>query len=182
MGKLVFGVGINDADYQVRPRINGQRHWCPIYRLWYNMLARCYSNSVHLRQPTYMGCTVDSEWLLFSRFRDWVVTQDWRGKQLDKDLIVSGNKVYGPRTCIFIEHRVNSFIRDKVKSDGLPVGVSYKSRDRIYTVTFDKKYIGSFNCAKVAGEVYANLKRNAAIDLAMSCDDRVAKLLLSKYK
>ena len=77
--KLVYGVGINDADYVVQKKetvgyVNGVRKqkivWeCPYYRVWKGMLKRCYSPELQERQPTYKGCSVSKEWLTFSNFR-----------------------------------------------------------------------------------------------------------------
>ncbi len=36
-------------------------------------------------------------------------TQDWEGKELDKDVLVAGNKLYSPDTCAFITRKTNSF-------------------------------------------------------------------------
>ena len=100
--KLVFGVGINDADYVVQKfetigYVDGKQErklvWaCPYYRAWKNMLARCYYHKVQGNRPTYSGCIVSEEWLRFSNFRRWMANQDFEGKQLDKDLLFEGNK------------------------------------------------------------------------------------------
>ena len=94
--KLVFGVGINDADYVIDKRINaslpGERRsqkvlWaCPYYSRWKDVLSRCYAAYHLLKRPNYFDCTVCEEWLLFSNFKKWMEQQDWEGKQLDKDL------------------------------------------------------------------------------------------------
>ena len=70
--KLVYGVGINDADYVVQKYetivyVNGKRKrrlvWiCPFYQSWKHMLQRCYSNKFKERNPTYEGCSVSEEW------------------------------------------------------------------------------------------------------------------------
>lgn len=92
---LVCGVGINDATYSVY-RYKGsagsqKRIWaCPFYRTWGTMLGRCYSDKFHEQNPTYVGCTVCDEWLTFSKFKAWMETQDWKDKQLDKDILVPG--------------------------------------------------------------------------------------------
>ena len=100
---IVYGVGINDADYQV-----SKGSWrCPFYKHWKNMLARCYSPAFQRNQPLYVGCTVDPRWHRFSHFRSWMETQDWEGKQLDKDRKVLGNKVYGPDTCLWLTRKEN---------------------------------------------------------------------------
>ena len=68
--KLVYGVGINDADYVVRRmktiKVNGKRKqklvWeCPYYRVWKAMLQRCYSIKTQDKNPSYKGCSVSEE-------------------------------------------------------------------------------------------------------------------------
>ena len=104
---LVYGVGINDADYQVS---NG--NWrCPFYKTWKNMLARCYSPAFQRNQPLYIGCSVDERWHRFSHFRAWMEGQEWEGNDLDKDLKVHNNKVYGPDTCQFLSRKDNMLAR-----------------------------------------------------------------------
>lgn len=39
-------------------------------------------------------------------------TQDWEGKQLDKDLLVNENREYCPEKCCFISQKLNCFIKD----------------------------------------------------------------------
>ena len=75
--KLVSGVGINDADYEVQKYtvVSGKRKriWiCPYYITWTHMLQRCYSEKSQLKHPTYKGCTVCDEWLIFSNFKTWM--------------------------------------------------------------------------------------------------------------
>lgn len=125
MGKLVHGVGVNDANYKVTFRIKGEINWvCPYYSKWKDMLRRCYSDSYQKEKPTYIGCSVFEEWLTFSNFKRWMEQQDWEGKQLDKDLLVYQNKIYSPKTCCFASKEINQFM---VKCDALrgaqPLGV-----------------------------------------------------------
>lgn len=136
--KLVYGVGINDANYttekrEVLPKVNGKRKkkliWrCPFYSRWAGMLERCFSNRYKTKRPTYKGVTCCEEWLTFSNFKSWMETQDWEGKELDKDLLVYKNKVYSPETCVFIASSINSFLPKSDKSRGIyPIGVSYNT-------------------------------------------------------
>ncbi len=126
--KLVQGVGINDADYPVTSvnKSSGKRIRCPFYSKWDSMLTRCYSKKFQERRPSYKGCCVCEEWLTFSNFKRWMEVQDWRGKQLDKDLLVDGNKIYSPETCVFVTTEINNFIgyKDIDKSCYL-TGVDY---------------------------------------------------------
>ena len=110
--KLVYGVGINDADYDVAINeyytndegVKGERRiWtCPYYSRWMNMLTRCYSDKFQEGNPTYKGCYVAEEWKTFSNFKEWMVTQEWEGLELDKDILFVGNREYGPEKCVFV--------------------------------------------------------------------------------
>jgi hypothetical protein len=103
--RKVYGVAIND--------IRGSSRSCQIYKIWMSMLSRCYSKKVHSRQPNYKGCNVCLEWLVFSNFKKWVESQDWKGKQLDKDVISPGNATYCPEKSRFVSPLVNSLITFK---------------------------------------------------------------------
>ena len=100
--KLTYGVGINDANYQVQPRIKGIKYMCPFYQKWQSMLNRAYNKKYIARQPTYIGISVCYKWLTFSNFKRWMEKQDWVGKALDKDIIYPNNKEYSPKTCYFV--------------------------------------------------------------------------------
>lgn len=131
--KLIQGVGINDADYQVIESkvIDGKQVilWaCPIYSAWSLMIQRCYSKRIHKKHPSYADCTVVDEWKYFSNFRSWAVMQDWKGNQIDKDIIVDGNKLYSPETCAFVSPMTNYFVLDSSKSRRKrKIGVCFES-------------------------------------------------------
>ena len=124
--KLVYGVGINDATYVVAGRQNGKQVLCPIYSMWKSMLHRCYGSKKLNYNKAYIGCSVAPEWVSFSGFRKWVLEQpsDWQHEdyELDKDLLVEGNRVYGPETCLLVPKVVNNFFYQKMTED---VGVRY---------------------------------------------------------
>lgn len=118
--KLVCGHGINDLDEPVK--INGKN--LKFYNTWYSMLTRCYSKKSHARYPTYIGCSVCNGWLSLSTFKEWYDTNYHDGTALDKDIIIPGNKVYGPETCRFVPSYINSLLLDAgaIRGD-LPLGV-----------------------------------------------------------
>ena len=136
--KLVLGVGANDADYDVCAYgyVNGKQSqiWmCPYYTKWRNMLLRCYSSSELKRKPTYKECTVCKEWLTFSNFKKWMEQQNWEGRQLDKDFLIEGSKIYSPTTCIFIPQSLNKFLTSRGSDRGdYPLGVHVPKRDKIH--------------------------------------------------
>jgi len=71
--KYVYGVGLNDADYTVKKIVGGREVSCPYYASWKGMMARCYSERLQDRCPTYKGCYVCGEWLYFMSFRSWMI-------------------------------------------------------------------------------------------------------------
>lgn len=120
--KLVEGVGINDSADPVW--VNGQN--IPSYSRWKDMLRRCYNTTFQSKQPTYVGCSVHSDWLSFSSFKSWFDANYTPGYYLDKDLLVFGNKQYSPNTCIFVPEWLNNFITDSAASRGsYLIGVSW---------------------------------------------------------
>ena len=188
--QLVYGIGINDADYVVRPTVNGKSVKCPYYEAWKGILKRSYSEKFQERQPTYKGCSVCPEWISFMNFRKWMMTQDWQGKDLDKDLLFEGNKVYSPATCVFVDQATNTFTVDCGRSRGeYPIGVSFQKDLGKFTAKcsnpFNKKreYLGLFTCPNQAHLAWRKRKHELANQLAdLQTDVRVAEALRTRYE
>jgi len=157
--KPVYGYGINDADYIVDQVVSGKREVCPYYSRWTKMMERCYSGKRHEVKPSYRDCSVCDEWLYFSNFKKWMACQDWEGKQLDKDILVPGNRIYSPDACIFVTSEINLLLSAGKKSkSGLPRGVSKDHRSGRYVThcrTGRKSaHIGTFTSSLEAAEAY----------------------------
>lgn len=194
--KLVYGVGINDADYRVVSRHSNIEDGsilvrkCPFYTRWVSMLARSYSPSLHLEHPTYAGCSVCDEWIYFSNFKSWMQSQDWQDKHLDKDLLIPGNKIYSPETCVFVESKVNNFLTESTSARGnYPIGVNLdkgtgKFKAQCYNVVTSKKeYLGLFNSPDDAHKAWLAFKLEQAKILATGQQDkRVAEALIYLYE
>lgn len=188
MTKL-FGKGINDADYPITIIVNGKRETCPIYKRWRGILARCYDRNFLLTRPSYKGCKVAKEWLKFSNFRNWMLQQNWQGLELDKDLVVKNNKIYSPETCLFVEARVNGFLKDRAAARGkYPIGV-YETDRGLFKARcnnpFTKKseFLGNFKCPEQGHLAWKAKKHEFACQLAdMQSDSRVAEALRKYYK
>jgi hypothetical protein len=197
--KLVFGVGVNDADYVTRKNevigyVDGKQKqkqvWiCPYYRAWTSMLKRCYSAKWQEKNQTYKGCSVSNEWLTFSNFKAWMKKQDWEGKDLDKDILIEGNKVYSSDTCVFVTRMVNTFTIDSGASRGeWLIGTSWDKRAGKFRSMcnnpFTKKleYLGLFKTEQEAYNAWAKKKLELARELAsIQTDPRVAKALFDRY-
>lgn len=72
------------------------------YAAWSKMLQRCYASYVHINYPTYKECSVVDSWLNFQNFAEWFTKQNYTNKELDKDILVTGNKLYSPETCSLV--------------------------------------------------------------------------------
>ena len=101
----VFGVGY--AGVGSHKRSNNRKN-TKVYEAWRDMLRRSYSRVLHDRAPTYIGCSVFSEWHNFQVFAEWFYKNYVDGTDLDKDIKIDGNKVYGPDTCLFVSRKENS--------------------------------------------------------------------------
>lgn len=187
--KTVYGAGLNDADYPVHKYADGRCVWvCPIYIIWRNMLKRACCPKYKAKKETYAGCTVSSEWLYFMSFRAWVVTQAWAGLELDKDILIPGNKHYSESTCLFVPRKLNVFLADSASIRGqFPIGVHFmKAKGKFQSYCnnpFSSKrdYLGLFDTAAEAHLAWANKKMQYAIALASSQGGRVAGAIISRY-
>lgn len=185
--KLVYGVGINDAEYTLSKEIiwyeNGKRKrkitWrCPYHTKWTAMLKRCYSVGYKNENKSYYGCTVCCEWLYFSNFKSWMETQDWEGKHLDKDILFEGNKTYSPETCIFVSREINTFILDSSKNDLKGTKTKYGK----FEVSIGRKYIGSFETQEEAHRKWKEAKLKALEELLEDISDqRIIDALRGRY-
>lgn len=154
---LKYGVGVNDADYVIKTK----EGCCPVYTCWDNMLRRCYYKSS--KWPTYSDTVVCKEWLVFSAFSAWMVTQDWQGKQLDKDIIKPSNTLYCPDLCVFITQDVNKLLTNHAAKRGKCLeGVYFHKKTGKYRAQINvskvRKYLGHFSSEIAAHASYVSAK------------------------
>ena len=196
--KLVHGVGVNDADYVVKVNetiscadgtLKKKLVWvCPYWNRWVSMLTRCYSEKSLKSRPTYDGCYVCEEWLTFSNFKTWMEQQDWEGKQLDKDVLFSGNKEYSPETCVFVDQAVNKFLLERDASRGeYPIGVYWGKQAGKFKAqcssSGNRIHLGYFETELEAHKAWLAFKlEQAKILAAEQTDPRVAKALIERYE
>jgi len=181
---LYSKVGVMD---EVIPKKDTQEY--AVFSKWKNMLVRCYEKSYQAKKPTYIGCSVCSEWLTFSNFKNWISDKDWVGKEIDKDILIPGNKVYSPQSCMLVSKMVNSFCKpEKIKKDGLPVGVHfYKATGRYQAyvqnpVSKKRLSLGYFSNLSEAKAAVNEIKKEFAKEvISIESDQAVISALKKLY-
>jgi len=144
------------------------------YNTWMAMMARCYD--IKAQQPSYINCEVNPMWFNFQVFAEWANSQEGFGLKgwcLDKDLLLKGNKEYGPDSCCFIPYSLNNIFRIKRsgKADpSLPKGVLLRNGKFYASSSFDRKseYLGKYDTkedAFNAVKLYVELKVKYLADL-----------------
>lgn len=185
MVALVYGVGINDRS--VATTLNGKI--TKEYALWHSMLQRCYSKPYLEKKPTYIGCSVSDTFLYYHLFRVWCQTQVGFGKeeyQLDKDLLIKGNKLYSEDTCVFIPKSLNLLLTKRTLDRGLlPIGVTKHGKGFLARCTMygKEKSLGTFDTPELAFQAYKTFKEAYIKEQAElykdSIDPRAYKALLN---
>lgn len=185
--RSVFGVGVNNADYIVCPTVNGIiLGTCPFYTVWHSMIRRCYSSVYQAKKPTYAECSVCKDWLIFLNFKKWMIEQDWEGKELDKDLLCQGNKVYEPSKCVFVTRKINLILKDNILIRGkFAQGVTFRKRSGMFearcNVDGKRKHIGSYSNEGDAYNAYKCFKYNHIAEVAKNKPEPIKSALLA-YK
>ena len=113
----VYSVGIIGAKYP--SRVNGVL--TREYRLWMDMLRRCYSDGFRKKNQTYKDCEVSDNFKSYEYFYEWCNEQigfGVEGFELDKDLLIKGNKIYNKNTCIFVPSEINLVLTKRTTSRG----------------------------------------------------------------
>ena len=156
----VYGVGRSDTAFY--PSIGGVHLWQ--YSVWKNMLQRCFSVRYKETHPAYKDATCCDEWLSFANFFEWINKEvDYGGKRdnfdLDKDILVKGNKVYSPETCSLIPRQVNTLLNSQPRCRGEhPVGVSFAKHMGKFCAKLScsgkRKHLGFHNTSEDAFAVY----------------------------
>ena len=162
------------------------------YSSWKDMLRRCYDSKYHKNQPTYVDCFVCNEWLNFQNFAKWYYENYYEIEGevmcLDKDILIKGNKIYSPNTCVFVPKLINGLFTKRTKNRGnYPIGVSYNKRDKKFIsqcCTYDykerktkSKNLGSYNTPEEAFEVYKEFKENYIKEVADYYKDKIPQRL-----
>lgn len=149
--------------------------------IYHNMVNRCtVASKESTDNSEFKDASVCEEWLQDKQlFFNWVSENYYEieGEQmeLDKDILVPGNRLYSPETCVFAPKAINSFFRrDYNTNHSLPRGVTEvgtKYRPSI------KGYSDTFTTIQEAEEVYLKHRKANAIALADAYIGKIPHIL-----
>jgi len=106
-------------------------------QMWKAVTVRCL-HKFWVKHPTYANCSLSATFEDYGLFRKWCQQQigfdkiDEKGNrwQLDKDILIKGNKLYGEDTCVFLPAKINLLLTKRNSCRGnLPLGVTKGKRD-----------------------------------------------------
>lgn len=157
--QVIYGFGINDLGRNVT---NDQ-----IYFTWKRMIERCYAGVTLEKFPTYEDKYVSQKWKFATKFEEWMSIQQWEGMELDKDLLVLGNKEYNPETCSFVPKRINLVLGiSEGKRGEYPLGVCHHNDGpNQYMARSAQKYIGIFANPMSAHKAWQKAKAQDILDV-----------------
>lgn len=123
------GVGFVGVG-QYTPVKNKREH-----SVWSSMLGRGYNAEYKDWKPSYETVFVRDSWLNFQNFAEWCGLQAGffePSYHLDKDLLVPGNKEYGPDFCRFVPAYANTVLSASAGIRGeYPLGVYKVSGSKV---------------------------------------------------
>ena len=162
----IYNVGIVGDGYKTCLNYKHTKE----YQVWTDMLKRCYSEKFKKKWYTYQDVTCCEEWLLFENFYEWLHKQEnfdkWLNDEkweLDKDILIKGNKVYSPNSCCLVPNNINSlFLKRNADRGSYPIGVSickngFQSRCK-NPLTKKDEYLGSYKTIEEAFQAYKKRK------------------------
>ena len=182
--RTTYGVGyLGDGIYMAKEnnKIVGG------YRVWHDIMRRCYSEHSKDKFPAYYHiCTVSEKWHNYQNFAKWFNDNKYEVNErlhIDKDILCPGNKIYCEEMCMLVPQRINMLFANKPNKRGLPNGiVQYKHG---FLVKYSGEDYGVKETLEEAFELYADKKKEAIINIANDYKDIIPHRLyqaLLNYK
>lgn len=168
---------IGEGVYKSCEVLNDKIRPTKFYTLWGSMFSRCYNGE----NPTYKDVTVCEEWHNFQNFAKWA-GENWKSWmdsswQLDKDILVKGNKIYSPETCCFVPKQLNClYLINTKKKSNLPLGVWLRKDGKfIAEISKNRKRerLGSFSTSEEAFQSYKTAKEEYIKEIANKWKDQI---------
>lgn len=172
----VYGIGyLGEGKYS-----KDIKKYRKIYDKWHGMMTRCYSEKYQKDNPTYKNCKVCDKWLCFQNFAEWYTRHYYEipGEvmHLDKDILIHGNKIYSPETCLIVPDVINLlFVKsDKTRGNTL-IGTSELKENRV------KSFMGSCSYNNKSCNEYFKYEHNAFLWYKLN-KELVIQSIANEYK
>lgn len=173
--RKVFGYGyIGVGKHQ--PKENGILNVA--YQTWRNIIIRCYHEPYKDLNKAYFGiCSICEEWFNYQIFADWYYDNIYPIENerihIDKDIMVHGNKIYSPDTCVFLPQRINMIFMEtpKTRDEDLPNTIYRCSKG--FKASYGGKSLGVFKTLDEAIEAHDYHKRINIKQVAEEYKDRI---------
>ena len=183
----VYKVGVMDIPNELKRGQPNPRE----YSIWNGVRQRCYNENIRHLTPSYQEAEMSENFKRYSYFKDWCNKQigfDQDGWQLDKDILIKGNKIYSEDNCCFVPPEINTLIlkADRIRGK-YPIGVyedkqAGKFKVRI-SVEGKQKHVGRYYCEKEAFYAYKVAKEQYIKEVANKwkgqIDPRVYEALMN---
>ena len=165
--KTICGVGyIGVGKYQTGTKTKHTEE----YQNWTCMIRRCYDESLKDRYSAYYGdCIVCEEWHCFQTFAKWWNDNIYRvgteRMHLDKDILIKGNRIYSPETCLIVPQRINMMFMKKPNKFGLPCGIKPRTNGK-FEAQYKHESLGVYDTLEQATMIHDIKKKDAIVEIA----------------
>jgi hypothetical protein len=166
--KSIFGIGfMGDGIYSTNNFS---------YQIWRHIIRRCYSKEQKFK--TWHDCLVDERWHNFQNFAEWYEKNYIDGYHLDKDILIKGNKIYGPDTCCFVPNQINTLFRSSKENRTMSKGVQLDKRRNTYNAILQKSgkryFLGTFKTHEEAFNLHKIEREKYIKEIANKWKDEIS--------
>lgn len=167
--KSIYGIGFIGYGKHI-PKNNAVA-----YKTWKGVFNRCY-NKNNKNNVNYLNViTICENWHNYQNFAEWFENNYIVGFELDKDILIDGNKIYSPNTCCFVPQEINNiFKKNQKKKYNLPIGVFYREKSKKYISMLNNKTLGYYENIEDAFNCYKKEKENYYKKIADKWKDRIS--------
>ena len=135
---------ILDSDGIMKPRIK-----CKSFSQWNDMIRRTTDSRFKEIKPTYKDCNISENFKDFNYFHNWCLQQigyNKNGYELDKDILIKGNKEYSENHCCFVPKEINmQFVKSDTIRGDYPIGVTKVKSTGKYITQVKRKRLGRYS-------------------------------------
>jgi hypothetical protein len=132
------------------------------YNAWSNILLRCYSDKHRYLFESYPECEISEEWCNFQTLAEWYDENKYpvEGRlHVDKDVLVKGNKIYSPDTCLLLPQRINMIFMEKPKTRDKDLPNTIYRCSKGFQASYNGKSLGVFETVDGAITAHDNMMR-----------------------